>query len=90
MLGTFGAYKYKPAAFIVLAKSLGGKQGCSCADERLYVVSPLFLYLTVTFLCHVEYRAQNFCVFMCKGQLEFVWTKSFFRYLSITSLFIDR
>lgn len=65
MLGTFGAYKYKPAAFIVLAKSLGGKEGCSCADERLYVVSPLFLYLTVTFLCHVESPCDNFCVFLC-------------------------
>lgn len=65
MLGTFGAYKYKPAAFIVLAKSPGGTQDCSCADERLYVVSPLFLYFTVTFLsCGVTMRTISMCFYV--------------------------
>lgn len=65
MLGTFGAYKYKPAAFIVLAKSPGGKQGCSCADERLYVVSPLFCTLQLRFSVMWSHHAHNFCVFLC-------------------------
>lgn len=62
MLGTFGAYKYKPAAFIVLAKSPGGKQGCSCAD-MLFL--SFFCTLQLRFSVMWSHHAHNFCVFLC-------------------------